>query len=620
MNNLLPYLLQSTLCLSLFWLMFRMVMRKERFFGLTRMLLLTIVLLSAAIPFIQLPLPFQSPVRVELPSVFAPVEALGEAIPPANFGLTELTSTEISSAPTTVLSQAVPSIPQLLFYGYLVGCLIALLVLLRSLVSVLLLTRKARSIPMEGFRLLVVEREVPAFSFSRRVVLSQSDYGQHRLPLLAHEQAHIKLYHFYDLLLLEAAKMIYWFNPVIYWMAKELKEIHEFQADDYTLIHGIDATEYQLLIIQKGVGSQRFALANSFNHCQIKKRIAMMNKQKQGKVWSWKVVAFLPLLALLLMAFSRKAENGTSRGSGLLSIGQVFSTDSTKQWSEADFMSTRGYVTWKGPDLGYITKDGKAVTLQKPENPIYKQLSVQIDSRSQIWIGNHSNHLNWKEFQDSIRTYFDVDFATEWTKPYFQKWTVDGIETMIPKRFFEIESDQSTPPTDYQIFLNTIGNTILEIREKYSRKIYKSSYSMLNSENKRQIDVIVPLIAGFFKTPVTWKEIDFKVDSIAKASKNEERITFQADRMVTDNQKTTMLYLYKNAQLKFKDIEIKADYIELNRDSSYIIAKGTKDSTAAIVGKPILKLGKQEFTATEIRYNFKTKKGIIYNNSKSTEF
>jgi beta-lactamase regulating signal transducer with metallopeptidase domain len=162
MNNFLPYLLKSTICLTLLYLVFRIVMRKEHFFSLTRMLLLTIVLLSATIPLIQLTLLIQSPIQVNLPSVFTPVEAVNEAIPPANSRLTESVSTEIPSNPTVVISQVGPSIPQLLLYGYLAGCLIAMLILLRGLVSVLLLTRKARSIPMEGFRLLVVEWDIPA--------------------------------------------------------------------------------------------------------------------------------------------------------------------------------------------------------------------------------------------------------------------------------------------------------------------------------------------------------------------------------------------------------------------------------------------------------------------------
>ena len=132
-----------------------------------------------------------------------------------------------------------------------------------------------------------------------------------RMPrrILAHEQAHIRLNHFFDLMLLELIKTIHWFNPVVYALIGDLKEIHEFQADQHTLNKGIDATQYQKLIIQKGVGSLRFALANSFNHCQIKKRITMMNKSKNSKAWRWKVATFLPLLALLLMAFGKPGEN-----------------------------------------------------------------------------------------------------------------------------------------------------------------------------------------------------------------------------------------------------------------------------------------------------------------------
>ena len=69
--------------------------------------------------------------------------------------------------------------------------------------------------------------------------------------------------------------------------------------------------------------------------------------------------------------------------------------------------------------------------------------------------------------------------------------------------------------------------------------------------------------------------------------------------------------MYKNAQVKYKDIELNADYIEMNRDSNQVYAIGKPDSTGTIVGKPIFKQGDQKFEADEIRYNFKTKKGIV---------
>ena len=89
-------------------------------------------------------------------------------------------------------------------------------------------------------------------------------------------------------------------------------------------------------------------------------------------------------------------------------------------------------------------------------------------------------------------------------------------------------------------------------------------------------------------------------------------VEYTADGKITINNSANKIYMYKNAQVKYKDIELNADYIELNRDSNLIHATGKPDSTGTIVGKPIFKQGSQEFEADEIRYNFLTKKGIVY--------
>ncbi|MCX6219724.1 MAG: M56 family metallopeptidase [Bacteroidia bacterium] len=621
MHNFLLYLFKSTVCISLLYMLFRIIMRKESFFAMNRILLLTIVVASTIIPLLYLPKAYQPPVQVELLPVFVPVKTTPATLPTMETKAAGNITVPGNPIPAIKSPDLVFPVQQLLQYGYLTGFLITLLFLVYSLTAISLFYRNARSIKMDGYRLLIIDREIAAFSCGRFVVLSQNDYEEHRHAMLAHEQAHIRLYHFFDLLLLETIRIFHWFNPFIHWLIRDMKEIHEFQADDYTLTKGIDAIQYKLLIIQKGVGPQMFALANSFNHCQIKKRLVMMNKEKPSKAWSWKVATFLPLFALLLMAFGRKTENEPQGVPGLSSIAQVVSKDSTKQWSEADFKSPRDYTTWIGPDLGYITKDGKLgyitkdskkVTMQKSNTSVFKHWNVQIDSRSQIWIGNHSSHLNWHEFQDSIKTYFDYDFATEQTKPYFQKWTIDGIETMTPHRFFEIVCDQSTPVTDYQKFLNAIGNTILEIRGKYSKEIYKKDYTRLTSEQKEQIDIVIPLIGGFYKTPVSRQKLTLMLDSLSKSSKGDEKIeVIQADKFVTNRDKPSIMNLY-NAQVKFNKGKLTADYIEVNNDSCLIYATGRPDSTGKIVGKPVLTLGNQEITANEIKYNLKTKKYITF--------
>lgn len=307
MNTFLIYILESTVCISVFYLLFRLLMRKETSFAVSRVTLLTIVGASLIVPLVQLPQLMQTPVHVELIPEFAESKVQIQNLPATeNTASFDVLQPIGETAPAT--NELTIPLETLLRYFYLAGVLVALLLFIGNIIQIFLLSRKATVQQMDGYRLLIVAREIPSFVFGRSVVISQTDYDTHGQAILAHEQAHIRQNHFADLLLLELVRIFHWFNPAVYALIGELKEIHEFQADEQTLDSGIDAKQYQLLIIQKGVGARRFALANSFNHCQIKKRITMMNKSKTSKAWRWKVATFLPLLALLLMAFGNRSE------------------------------------------------------------------------------------------------------------------------------------------------------------------------------------------------------------------------------------------------------------------------------------------------------------------------
>jgi beta-lactamase regulating signal transducer with metallopeptidase domain len=196
------------------------------------------------------------------------------------------------------------SSPNILLYIYLGGGIISLLLLLRNIFLVLLIFKNATIQKMKDYRQVIVEQDVPSFAFMRSVVISKNDYENHAPYILTHEKAHIKFFHFYDLFLLEIIKIIHWFNPVIYLIIKDLKQIHEFQADEYTIRSGLNTTQYQLLIIKKSVGIKRYVFANSFNQCQIKTRITMINNPKKLKTPKWKIFMFFPLAALLIYTFS----------------------------------------------------------------------------------------------------------------------------------------------------------------------------------------------------------------------------------------------------------------------------------------------------------------------------
>lgn len=304
MNSFLLYLLKSTLILSLLYLAFSLLMRQETFFKLNRMVLILMVLSSTLIPLLPSPQLIQPFRQATLEPIFQSPAVIEKPIQTAV--VTE--SIQLADSVNEIVKPFYLSPENILIVVYLAGAFVSLLLLLYSIGSVLLLFQTARKTVQDGIPLMIVPNDLPAFSFGHCILISQHDYELHSQTIITHELSHIRMGHFYDLVLMELAKIIFWFNPLIYRMVNDLKEIHEFQADDYTLTSGIDATKYQLLIIQKCVGYQRFALANSFNHCQIKNRITMMNKQKTSKARSWKVATFLPLLALLLMAFGKPGE------------------------------------------------------------------------------------------------------------------------------------------------------------------------------------------------------------------------------------------------------------------------------------------------------------------------
>jgi beta-lactamase regulating signal transducer with metallopeptidase domain len=304
MNSWLLFLLKSTLILSLLYSFFRLIMRKETFFKLSRIALLFIVIASVIIPFIYLPQSIHPIVPIKFEPIFKSNSIIEEPVQ-----INEIPSAIQSSIPASnTIQPIVFSTKTIVLFVYLTGVFISLLLFFYSIGSVLLLIRKSRKTDLNGIHLMIVNDDIPAFSFRRYILISQHDYDTNSEAILTHELSHIRQGHFYDLMLMELVKIIYWFNPLVYRMDSDLKDIHEFQADEHTLNSGIDATKYQLLIIQKCVGQQQFALANSFNHCQIKNRITMMNKSKTNKAWCWKVATFLPMLALLLMAFGKRGE------------------------------------------------------------------------------------------------------------------------------------------------------------------------------------------------------------------------------------------------------------------------------------------------------------------------
>ena len=171
------------------------------------------------------------------------------------------------------------------------------------------LIRSGRKLQQGRYTLILVPSCVSPFSWGRSIILSEEDYEKHPDEILTHEMMHLKSHHSIDLLFMECILWLHWFNPAIWLLKRELKDIHEYQADKGVLTQGVDATKYQLLLVKKAVGSSLYTLANSFNHSKIKKRITMMLKGKSNNWARLKLLLLVPVGLIVLNAFARPEVN-----------------------------------------------------------------------------------------------------------------------------------------------------------------------------------------------------------------------------------------------------------------------------------------------------------------------
>ena len=270
MTPFLLYLLRASLYLALFYAFFLLVMRRTSLFRFNRAALLAGTVICHLLPL----LPLRTVIIQEIAIPVSP-ETLETAAGPAG--------------------ASVPPFPWLVAL-YAAGVLAVLLLCLISVARTRRIIRSGTQVPCEGCRLTLTEREIPSFSWGRRIVMSCSDY-EHYPAILAHEQEHVQKHHSLDVTLMTAVAALHWFNPLVWITRAELKLLHEYEADEGLLRQGIDATQYQLLLVRKAVGEQRFSLANGFDHAKLKQRINMMQRKPSSGWMRLAYAGILPLLA-----------------------------------------------------------------------------------------------------------------------------------------------------------------------------------------------------------------------------------------------------------------------------------------------------------------------------------
>lgn len=287
MGEVLVYILKSSACLAVFVVFYKVLLSRETFHRFNRCMLLGVAVLSCVLPLVQIHLDNGD---AAVPSFFVAEEWwLAQDVLP-EYGTQEAA---FPWAGFVVLL-------------YFAGMLATFFWHVASAFRMFrLLDGAKREQLSDGSVLVLHRREAPPFSWMKFVVMSEKDWRENGKVILLHEEAHVRLYHSYDLLFAGLLACVQWFNPAVWWLRRELQAVHEYEADEAAVCGGADAKEYQLLLIKKAVGARLYSLANSFNHSSLKKRITMMIKRKSNPWARMKCVYVLPLAAVAVAAFAR---------------------------------------------------------------------------------------------------------------------------------------------------------------------------------------------------------------------------------------------------------------------------------------------------------------------------
>ena len=310
MGAFLFYLFKSTLCLVVLYLLFRLCFRGDTLFRTNRFLLLGGTAGCLLLPLVQVDVQqdslWQRPVAAVEAVLTEPfVEETSVSGPLSETETVLKVSDGIGGEAMTLRSETSFGWVHLLAALYAGGAVLTLGSFLLSHRRMRQLVRRCPVRECGGCRLVIGPRGQQSFSWGRIVVLSQEDYEQNRETVLLHERMHLHYCHTADLLWMELLIVLHWFNPAAWLLMRELREVHEFEADRGVLSHGIDATQYQLLLVKKSVGTRLYSMASGFGHSKLKQRINMMLKKRTNRLARLKLLLLVPVVSGTLYVFAR---------------------------------------------------------------------------------------------------------------------------------------------------------------------------------------------------------------------------------------------------------------------------------------------------------------------------
>ena len=279
MTDFLIYDLKVAAWIAVFYMFYRLMLSRETFHRVNRIVLLATAVVSFMLPFCVITLH----------------ETVVMPAPQA--------SVEVGNMVAEVAEPVAPLWQSLLPYVFTIGVVITLGHTLWSIFRIMRLIKESEQHPQaDGIVVCVTgNAQMSPFSWMHYIVMNRRDYEEQDAAILAHERGHIRLRHSWDVVLVDMLTALQWFNPAMWMLRMDLRAIHEYEADAAVLSQGINARQYQYLLVTKAAGIGGYSIANGISHSTLKNRITMMLHKKSQKSHLLKLLVLLPIVAVSLV-------------------------------------------------------------------------------------------------------------------------------------------------------------------------------------------------------------------------------------------------------------------------------------------------------------------------------
>ncbi len=314
MDRVIIILLESSVALILFYLVFAIWLKRETNFRENRFFLIASAVISLIIPWINLTLPLKSSDTLILYNVIDTIN---------------ITATGYEQKIVHQLNTA-----QWLLLTYVTGVILMLFWFVIKMYRITRIDKGSQNAFSDGFykNVRFINADVVPFSFLRKIYINPDTISNDQLAdIIAHESVHINQQHTYDNLFYELLIVFFWFNPIVYQYRKSAKEVHEFLADQGAIQSGVSGVKYQKLLFEQATGLKLVHLANSFNYSLIKRRLVMLTKIKSSKLSRIRVLYVLPVLLGVLLVFAcNQGENAFENSEKSVVINDLTVYDSVE--------------------------------------------------------------------------------------------------------------------------------------------------------------------------------------------------------------------------------------------------------------------------------------------------